>query len=99
MAQNRVVVDGRVSEIGALRLTPAGVPVIEFRVTHSSEQIEAGMPRRAEFEIPAVAMGDAAKRATTLAAGATVKLEGFLASRSRTMRQPVLHVNILETFE
>lgn len=82
-----------------LRLTPAGVPVIEFRLTHASEQVEAGLPRRAEFEMPAVAMGDAAKRATTLTAGATVKLEGFLASRSRTVRQPVLHVNILETFD
>jgi len=66
---------------------------------HSSEQMEAGISRRAEFEMPAVAMGDAARRATTLAAGATVKLEGFLASRSRTVRQPVLHVNILEIFE
>ena len=47
-------------ERGILRYTPAGVPVIEFRVVHASEQSEAGTSRNVECELACVALGPTA---------------------------------------
>jgi primosomal replication protein N len=93
---NRVVLGGRIAEMGELRHTPAGTPIVEFAVSHVSRQIEAGIARNVECEMAAVAVGEVARRAGLLGAGAAVRLEGFLASRSRGSRQPVLHVNSFE---
>ena len=89
------MLSGRVAELGALRHTPAGIPIVEFLVAHASEQIEAGIPRRVECELPAVMLGEAAKGLAG-ADGAAVRLTGFLARRSPRSRQPVLHVNSFE---
>jgi len=83
--------------MGDLRHTPAGTPIVEFAVSHVSRQVEAGIARSVECEMAAVAVGEAARRAALLPAGTAVRLEGFLASRSRGSRQPVLHVNSFET--
>jgi primosomal replication protein N len=95
---NRVVLTGRIAEMGELRHTPAGTPIVEFLFSHASQQIEAGIPRKVECELPAVVLGGVATRlaATT---GSAMRLEGFLASRSRCSRQTVLHVNSFEIIE
>ncbi|HSD61653.1 MAG TPA: primosomal replication protein N [Burkholderiales bacterium] len=97
MDSNRVVLGGRVAGMGELRHTPAGTPIVEFAVNHVSRQVEAGIARSVECELAAVAVGEMARKAALLAAGTTVRVEGFLASRSRGSRQPVLHVNNFET--
>ncbi|MDB5917381.1 MAG: priB, partial [Massilia sp.] len=38
-----------------MRYTPAGVPIVSATLTHSSQQVEAGVPRMTEFEITAFA--------------------------------------------
>jgi len=43
---NRVEISGVVTGLQALRHTPAGVPVIEFRLKHASERAEAGALRK-----------------------------------------------------
>ena len=42
-------------ELSALRYTPAGIPVIEFKLDHESEQDEAGTKRQVKAQISAVA--------------------------------------------
>lgn len=88
---------GRITEIGAPRYTPAGVAILEFKVSHASEQMEAGVKRRVECEVGAVAMADQAQAAAGLKHGVRVALTGFLAARSRSSAQLVLHVNQIET--
>ena len=77
-----MLLGGRVAAMGELRHTPAGTPIVEFALNHVSRQVEAGIARSVECE---------------LAAGTAVRIEGFLAGRSRGSRQPVLHVNSFET--
>ncbi|MBI2311029.1 MAG: primosomal replication protein N [Betaproteobacteria bacterium] len=94
---NQVVLCGRVAEIGALRYSPAGVAILEFRLSHASEQAEAGLKRRVECEVGAVALAEQARTAARLKPGTPVRLTGFLAAKSRNSTQLVMHVNRIET--
>ena len=98
-AANRVELTGTLIEQKALRYTPAGVPVSEGRLRHESELIEAGHPRKVECEINVIALGSAAKWLQEAGTGKAVRLEGFLALRSRNSRQPMLHVERIEFLE
>lgn len=93
MDRNRVVLVGKLIERGELRLTPAGVPALNFRITHLSDQTEAGKPRRVNLELDGVALGDVAEKLGRANAEAEFRFEGFLAQKSRLSRQTVLHVN------
>jgi primosomal replication protein N len=94
--QNQVRLAGTVVAREALRHTPAGVPVLTFSVKHESTQVEGGVPRQVGLEIDAMAMGDVAQGMSALQAGQSVRLAGFLASRSRLSTRVVLHVNQFE---
>lgn len=96
---NRVELVGSLIERQVLRHTPAGVPVTECRIRHESEQIEAGSPRRVECEIPAIGLGDPAKWLQAAATGASVRVSGFLAAKSRNSKQLVLHIEHIEFLE
>jgi primosomal replication protein N len=72
------------------------VPVVECVIGHQSEQVEAGMPRRVECEIPVVALGDTARWIQDAAPGSALRVTGFLAARSRNSKQPRLHVTKIE---
>ncbi len=98
-AANRLSIAGKLLERGALRYTPAGVPAIEFRLAHESEQIEAEKPRRAECEIACIALGSSALLLKDAAPGDAMELEGFLAAKSVKSRSPVLHVTNIEFIE
>jgi primosomal replication protein N len=82
-----------------LRYTPAGVPVSEGRLQHSSSQIESGAKRLVELEIAVVALGENARWLQAAPLGGVVKVTGFLAAKSLNSRTPVLHVNTLEFLE
>ena len=96
---NRVVLTGRIAEMDALRYTPAGLPLMAFRIGHVSEQIEAGLRRRVECEIPAMAMGEPAQAVAGWKAADSIKVEGFLARKSLHSQQLVLHLNKIELIE
>ena len=66
-----------------LRYSPAGVPILNCRLTHGSEQMEAGAPRTVRCEIPAVAVGEVAIRLARHALGREARFDGFLATRRR----------------
>ncbi len=65
----------------------------EFKISHVSHQMEAGLPRQVECEIFAVALAQMAKTISGIETGAAVKLTGFLAKKSRMSTQLALHVN------
>ena len=77
-----------------IRYTPAGIPLLSFVLQHASEQIEAGLKRKVECEVNAVAIGDVAKQNIQL--GSSIKAKGFLAKRSAKSTQLVLHIEKLE---
>jgi primosomal replication protein N len=98
-AANRLVIAGKLLERSGLRYTPAGVPALEFRFGHESEQIEAEKPRRVECEIACIALGSAALLLKDAAPGDAMELQGFLAAKSVKSRSPVLHVTNIEFIE
>ena len=99
MAQNRVTVSGKLIELDALRHTPAGVAVLKFRLQHESSQMEAGGERKVSCEIAAVAFEREARLLAAARLGSSVKVNGFLAARSRSSRTLVLHATQIEFVE
>jgi len=95
-AVNRLEISGVVIGLQALRHTPAGVPVVEFRLKHASERSEAGALRKVNAEIDAVAFEAQARLLAAGPLGRLLKAEGFLCARSRQSKKPVLHVTNIE---
>jgi primosomal replication protein N len=96
---NRVEITGVVTELTALRYTPAGIPVVEFRLRHQSERIEAGTTRKVEAEIEALAFETQARLMAAAPLGRPLKAEGFLCAKSQRSKKPVLHVTNIEFVE
>jgi len=90
---NQTTICGKLNKLGALRYTPAGVAVIEFGISHTSDQIEAGMSRKVNCDISAVALAQIAIIISEIRPGTLVKLTGFLARKSQMSFQLVLHVD------
>ena len=86
-------------ELESLRYTPAGIAALNFSIAHVSEQSEAGVRRKVECEMKAVAMGQNALLLASAKPGDRVRLEGFVAAKSLKSRTPVLHVNEIEFLE
>lgn len=93
---NRLELSGTVAELKGLRHTPAGIPVVEFRIRHESELEHAGAPRKVNVEVEAIAFETLARLVAKSEPGRKVKAEGFLCARSRRSRKPVLHVTDIE---
>ena len=96
MAANAVTLAGALAHVEPLRHTPAGVPLLQFRLAHKSLQIEAGFKRQVECEVNCVALGEAATRLSRLKAGVELSVTGFLNRKNRMSAQLVLHANQTE---
>lgn len=96
MVRNQVILTGTLVERDEPRLTPSGLPALNFRIGHASEQLEAGVSRNVALEIDGVALGEVAERLSRLAPGAECRFAGFLAQKSRLSRHNVLHVTNFE---
>ena len=70
--------------------------MLKFRLQHDSSQKEAGGERRVSCEIAAVAFEREAKLLAAAKLGSRVKINGFLAARSRTSKALVLHATEIE---
>ena len=79
-----------------LRYTPAGVPIVSAVLLHSSQQVEAGVPRLVEFEIAALAAGEISGRFNQAELGGTYQFTGFLARKSRNSKSLVFHLTDFE---
>jgi len=94
---NKLVLSGVVVDIETVRYTPAGLPLLSFVLKHVSEVIEAGMKRKVECEVNAIAIGNLAK--SNIQIGANINVAGFLAKRSAKSTQLVLHILKIEVRE
>ena len=96
---NRVALQGTLAELGALRYTPAGIPAIDLRIQHASEQPEAGGLRQVNVELSAVAFGTLATQLSASRLGCTLSVIGFLAAKSQRSTKIVLHLTNIEFVE
>ena len=77
---NSVTLVGVIVDAPDRRRSPAGVPVTRFLLEHGSTQPEAGTQRPIRFRVGVRASGEGpGEFARGLAAGETVRVEGFLA--------------------
>jgi primosomal replication protein N len=85
-----------IAEREVLRYTPAGIPIVSARLQHVSQQTEAKIDRRVEFEIAAVAAGEISGRFHNADLGGTYRFSGFLSRKSRNSKSLVFHVSDFE---
>ena len=73
--------------------------MLSFLLQHASEQIEAGLKRKVECIVNAVALGDLADmfKKQNIQLGSNVRVKGFLAKRSAKSTQLVLHILAIQT--
>ena len=93
---NAVCLTGQLAGTEPLRHTPAGLPLLNFRLAHKSLQVEAGFRRQVECEVSCIAMGEAATQLSRVKTGADVKITGFLNRKNRMSAQLVLHATATE---
>jgi primosomal replication protein N len=96
---NRIVLSGKILTIDPLRYTPAGIPALNLTLGHQSRQIEAGMEREVECEVQVVALGDLAQQTARCKVEDGIRIQGFLARKSRKSTQLVLHANRIELID
>ena len=96
MEINAVALSGELKEIEPLRHTPAGIPLLNFRLAHKSQQMEAGYKRQVECEVNCVVLGEAATELARLKPGAEISATGFLNRKNRMSAQLVLHATQTE---
>ncbi|HEY9531068.1 MAG TPA: primosomal replication protein N [Burkholderiales bacterium] len=82
-----------------MRYTPAGIPAVEFKLRHESEQHEAGGSRRIEAEIGGIAFEAQARLLASAKLNTGLKLQGFLGARNKRSKKLVLHVTNIEFME
>lgn len=88
---NEVALSGELTAIEPLRYTPAGIPLLNFRLLHRSQQAEAGVKRQVECEVNGVAMGEVAVGLSRLKPGQAARVRGFLNRKNRMSAQLVFH--------
>jgi primosomal replication protein N len=93
--ENHVAIKACIAEAAALRFTPAGVPAIELRLEHRSQQQEAGQMRDVNAVMKAVAFGAMAERLARQPIGSLWRFTGFLAT-PRSGKHPVLHIQDIQ---
>jgi primosomal replication protein N len=81
-----------ISERDVLRYTPAGVPIVSATLSHSSQQVEAGVERLVEFEMNALAAGEISGRFARAELGAAHQFTGFVARKNRSSKALVFHI-------
>ncbi|NTV97134.1 MAG: primosomal replication protein N [Thiobacillus sp.] len=91
--------EGRVLVTDGLRRTPAGLPCLNLRLLHESQQREADHERRVSCEMESVAYGQPASLLAKLKEGDRVRLTGFLERKSLRDPRPILHVTEFEIKE
>ena len=95
-AQNRIHITGTITAVDAVRYTPAGIPIVELKLSCESTQTEAGRSRQVAVDVMALAAGEAATKLARSPLGARILVTGFLAHKGRSRTQMILHINEFE---
>ena len=93
--ENRVALTGILAELAALRYTPAGLPALDLRLEHASQQQEAGAGRQVQASVKAVAFGALAERLARQALGSLWIFRGFVAN-GRGGKGLVFHIQDIQ---
>ena len=93
--KNQNALTACIAEVQALRYTPAGLPALDLRLEHESQQQEAGVQRQVKAAIKAVAFGALAERLARQALGSSWEFSGFLAS-PRNGKGVVFHIQDIQ---
>jgi len=75
------------------------VAAVEFKLGHESEQDEAGGRRSIQAEVGAIAFDTQARLLSGLKLDTNMKVQGFLAAKSKRSKRLVLHVTNIEFIE
>jgi len=90
-AANILVLTACITDMEAIRFTPAGVPAVNLKLEHASSVTEAGQQRQVKAVLKAVALGAMAERLARQASGAVWKFRGFVAT-PRNGKHIVFHI-------
>ena len=82
-----------------MRYSPAGIPIVSAKLIHESEQVEAGISRRVEFEMAALAAGQMDQQLAQEKLGSEFRFAGFLARKNRNSRSLIFHLTALQNIE
>ena len=93
---NRLLLTAQLVERGAMRYTPAGLPVLDLGLKHESELMHNGQVRRVALEIKARGIGDITQALGRLEIGSAHGFAGFLGPQ-RNGRGVVFHVTALDS--
>ncbi|MFT3814136.1 MAG: primosomal replication protein N [Acidovorax sp.] len=77
---NQLTLKACIAEVQPLRYTPAGLPALDLRIDHESQQQEAGAARQVKASVKAIAFGTLAERLARQALGSLWTFQGFLAT-------------------
>lgn len=89
---NQLALTATVIELTPLRYTPAGVPALELQLEHESDVLQAGVQRRINMTVKAIALGDIALLLADTPLGARLSIQGFLAPTRKGSGKLVVHV-------
>ena len=89
---NRLQLLASIVEREVLRYTPAGIPIVNATLHHSSAQVEADIERLVELEVPAIASGEIAGKFIQAELGIPHQFTGFMARKSRNSKSLVFHI-------
>lgn len=78
-----------------MRYTPAGLPALDLRIEHSSQQQELGNVRNVTASVKAVAFGALAEKLARQEPGSQWTFQGFLAT-PRNSKMVVLHIQDIQ---
>ena len=95
---NLLHLTAKVANIGTLRYTPAGIPVLDLMLQHESWQEENGQQCLVKFEMPARLLGKQAEE-WQYRHDVMVEVEGFLAQRSQRFPRPILRIQNIKEYK
>ncbi|WP_211296578.1 primosomal replication protein N [Neisseria iguanae] len=95
---NLIRLTAQLAEIGTLRYTPAGIPVLDIVLKHESWQEENGQKCLVKFDMPARILGKHAEE-WQYRQDMMVEAEGFLAQRSQRFPRPILRIQNIKEYK
>jgi len=78
-----------------LRFTPAGIPIVAAKLSHSSQQLEAKVMRVVEFEVSTLAVGEISGQFSQLELGQSYRFTGFMARKNRNSKSLIFHITAI----
>jgi len=78
--KNLLILSAFVAEVEPMRYTPAGLPALNVRLEHTSQQMQSGVIRTVNVALKAVAFGAVAESLAKQAVGSVWRFQGFMAN-------------------